>query len=169
MLDAMLYRLHVTGGARREGGLNLRLCDLDELRGLVRLDEKNGEVRWQPVPPSLVRDLMAFATSRGASNPEDAVFRFKDGRPMTDRRYDTWHKRVQRQLNWADEIGFDAHTLRHHAGSVVERLAGKAVAKAFLGHRSVSDVTDIYTAASQAEVAAAVAVMTGEPHPLAGD
>lgn len=166
-LDALLYRFHVGSGARREGALNLRLCDIDLRTSCLRLDEKGSKVRRQPVALSLVNDLRAFAEFRGATGPDDKVFRFKNGRTMTERRYDTWLRRVQCQLPWADAMGFDAHTLRHHAGSVIERIAGKAVAKRFLGHSSTADVTDSYTGASEAEVAAAVAIMTQEPHPLA--
>ena len=160
----MLYQFHIKTGARREGALNLRLCDLDDATARVRLDEKFGQIDWQPAPLSLIRDLRAIAIARGAKGDEDKVFR-KHGTPISARRYDSWLKRVQAGLPWADKIGVDAHTLRHHAGSVIERIAGKAVAHRFLRHTG-QDVTDIYTEATEAEVARAVALMTGEPHPL---
>jgi integrase len=56
--------------------------------------------------------------------------------------------------------------LRHTAITAVERHAGYAVAQAFAGHCAAS-VTGTYTRARIAEVAAAVAALTGEPHPLA--
>ena len=52
------------------------------------------------------------------------------------------------------------------ATSAVARVAGFAVAARFAGHTSGS-VTGTYTQADISEVAAAVALLTGEPHPLA--
>ena len=164
-LDTMLFRAHVTGGARRGGVMGLVLEDLDHSTATIRLHEKNDKVRRQPVPPSLLADLEAFARSRGATAPTDRVFRYRNGRPLTARRYDTWLQRVQAALPWADKRGFDSHTLRAHAGATIERLAGHAVSERFLRH-DANNVTAIYTEATEAEVAAAVAAMTGEPHPL---
>lgn len=164
-LDALLFRFHIISGARREGALNLRLRDLCDDTARVFLREKNQRHQWQPVSPSLVEDLRLFAMSRGATGHNDKVFRYRK-RPITGRRYDYWLDDVQEALPWADEIGFDAHTLRHHSGSVIERIAGRAVSQAFLRH-TPTVVTDGYTVASEAEVASAVARMTGEPHPLA--
>jgi hypothetical protein len=48
----------------------------------------------------------------------------------------------------------------------VDRIAGYAVAQAFLGHAPGS-ATGLYAKARIEEVAAAVAVLTGESHPLA--
>ena len=59
-----------------------------------------------------------------------------------------------------------AHVLRHTAITAVDRLAGYPIAQAFAGHAPPS-VTGRYLHASIAEVAAAVAVLTGEAHPLA--
>jgi integrase/recombinase XerC len=69
-------------------------------------------------------------------------------------------------LPWADRTPVSAHILRHTAITTVERHAGSAVAQAFAGHRAAS-VTRTYTRARIAEVAAAVAALTGEAHPLA--
>ncbi|MGH3371974.1 MAG: hypothetical protein ACRDPR_18470 [Nocardioidaceae bacterium] len=56
--------------------------------------------------------------------------------------------------------------LRHTAITNVARLAGYAIAQAFAGHTPPT-VTGRYIHATLAEVAAAVAVLTGEPHPIA--
>jgi len=42
-----------------------------------------------------------------------------------------------------------------------------AVARAFAGHRSAAETTTTYITAHEYEVARAVALYTGEPHPLA--
>ncbi|MGI9028377.1 MAG: hypothetical protein ACR2HP_00075 [Ilumatobacteraceae bacterium] len=59
-----------------------------------------------------------------------------------------------------------AHVLRHTAITNVARLAGYATAQAFAGHTPPT-VTGRYIHATLAEVAAVVAVLTGEPHPFA--
>ena len=53
-----------------------------------------------------------------------------------------------------------------HHFALVERVGGYEVARAFAGHAE-PDVTSHYAKASIEEVAAAVAHINGEPHPLA--
>jgi len=53
----------------------------------------------------------------------------------------------------------------HTAITAVGRLAGYPVAQAFAGHAPPS-VTGRYLHATLAEVAAAIAILTGEAHPL---
>jgi integrase/recombinase XerC len=165
-LDLLLVRFHLESGARREGAINLRLRDLDSRRSTVWLREKYGKGREQPVSPSLLAALAAHARSRGAVTPDDAVFRTKRGYPIRRKRYNTLFDRAQAALPWTERTPFTAHVLRHTAGTAVERLAGHAVAQAFLGH-APSSVTGHYARAHIEEVAAAVAALTGEPHPLA--
>ena len=62
------------------------------------------------------------------------------------------------------------HWIRHTTLTWVERNFGYAVARAYAGHTDASgDVgaTSTYVRASLSEVAAALAALTGEPHPLA--
>jgi site-specific recombinase XerD len=49
VLDALLLRRHTETAARRGGALGLRVMDLDANRSLVRLHEKGGTLRWQPI------------------------------------------------------------------------------------------------------------------------
>lgn len=115
--------------------------------------------------PSLIEALDAFASSRGAVADDDAVFRTKRRRPIVRKRYNTIFDKARAVLPWTKHTPATAHVLRHTAGTMVERLKGQAVAQAFLGHAPTS-VTGIYTRATIHEVAAAVAELTGEPHPL---
>ena len=58
----------------------------------------------------------------------------------------------------------------HHLGPRVERNFGYAVARAYAGHTdcgSEAGATSTYVRASLDEVAAALAALTGERHPLA--
>lgn len=61
------------------------------------------------------------------------------------------------------------HWLRHTTLTWVERHFGYAVARAYAGHTGRNDAgtTSTYVRADIDEVAAALAALTGEPHPLA--
>jgi integrase/recombinase XerC len=157
-LDLLIVRFHLESGARREGALNLRLRDLDGRRSTVWLREKFDIEREQPISPSLLRVLENHTSSRGAITGDDLVLRSRRGRAITRRRYNTVFDRARPCLPWAERTPVSAHILRHTAIT--------AVAQAFAGH-SAASVTGTYTRARIAEVAAAVAALTGEPHPLA--
>lgn len=165
-LDLLLVRFHLESGARREGALNLRLQDIDEGRATVWLREKFGAEREQPISPSLVRLLLRYASARGGVAADDAVFRSRQGQPISRRRYNTIFDRARTCLPWSDRTPVSAHVLRYTAISAIGRLAGYAVAQAFAGH-SPPSVTGLYLRARPSDVAAAVAVLTDEPHPLA--
>ncbi|MEV0431335.1 hypothetical protein [Micromonospora sp. NPDC050495] len=61
ILDALLLRLHTETACRRGGALALRLADLDTRHCLVRLTEKGGTLRWQPITPTLAERLLDHA------------------------------------------------------------------------------------------------------------
>jgi hypothetical protein len=63
---------------------------------------------------------------------------------------------------------FSAHWLRHTSTAAVELVAGYAVARKVAGHVG-GEVTTTYITASVSEVASAISVLTGEPHPLAAE
>jgi integrase/recombinase XerC len=165
-LDLLLVRFHLESGARREGALNLRVRDLDDRRATAWLREKFGAEREQPISPSLVRLLTRHADARGGVAADDAVFRTRHGEPITRRRYNTIFDRARPCLPWADRTPVSAHVLRYTAINAIGRLAGYAVAQAFAGHAPPS-VTGLYLRARLCDVAAAIAVLTDEPHPLA--
>lgn len=165
VLDELLFRFHAISAARREGALNLTLRRLDPERCTAILDEKDDTIREQPIPPSLCARLIEFAHERGATEPYDAVFRTAAGVPMTDRHYDSIHKRVQERYKWAAERKWDIHTLRVTIGARVERTFGHAVAEAYLGHTPKTP-TDDYVQATLEEVVEAMVHHSGEDHPL---
>ncbi len=165
-LDLLVLRFHLESGARRQGALNLRRIDLDPKRATVWLREKGDSEREQPVSPSLVALLEHHHDDRAPCDADGSVFRTRDGRPMSARRYDTVFARARSCLDWAARTPVSAHVLRHTAITAVGRLAGYPVAQAFAGHAPPS-VTGRYLHATLAEVAAAVANLTGERHPLA--
>lgn len=166
-LDALILRFHLETACRRGGALALRPQDLDRDQCLVFLREKGGSDRWQPVSPTLMRHLNDHATDRGAPF-SGQLLRYRHGRPITTRRYDYIWGRISESLPWVATQGVTAHWLRHTTLTWVERTFSYAVARAFAGHRGKSSgTTDTYVKSHLQEVAAALAVLTGEPHPLA--
>lgn len=165
-LDLLLIRFHLESGVRREGALSLRHCDIDSRRATVWLREKADSQREQPVSPSLVTLLERHATNRGDGDPDGLAFRTRSGRPVSTRHYDALFGRARTCLPWSERTPVSAHVLRHTAVTAVGRLAGYPVAQAFAGHAPPS-VTGRYLHASLTEIAAAIATLTGEPHPLA--
>ena len=130
------------------------------------LREKHGDQREQPASPALVGALDRLHRSR-TTGTDDRVFIDTGGAAITARHYDKLFGRARSVLDWDPRTPVSAHVLRHTAITNVARLAGYAVAQTFAGHTPPT-VTGRYIHATLAEVASAVAVLTGEPHPLAG-
>jgi integrase/recombinase XerC len=168
-LDTLILRLHTETACRRGGALALRPQDLDPDQCLVLLREKGETVRWQPVSPILMARLVEHGRDRHAP-PDGQLLRYADGRPITHRRYDHLWTRIGRQLPWVAIQGVSTHWIRHTILTWVERNFGYAVARVYAGHTdsgSEAGATSTYVRASLSEVAAALAALTGEPHPLA--
>jgi integrase/recombinase XerC len=173
-LDCLLLRLHIETACRRGGALALRRCDLDVEQCLIRLEEKGETVRWQPVSPTLMRYLVAHAHERGAHNPTDELLRYRNGNPITSRRYDHLWQRLGKHLPWVAAQQVSIHWLRHTTLTFVERNFSYAIARAYAGHTGKNDAgtTSTYVHAQIEEIARALAALVGEPHPLttgAGD
>jgi integrase/recombinase XerC len=169
-LDTLILRLRTETACRRGGALALRPGDLDPEQCLIQLREKGETVRWQPVSPTLMPALVMHAEERHA--PADGrLLRYRDGRPVTYRRYDGLWVRIGRHLPWVRTQQISTHWLRHTTLTWVERNFGFAIAHAYAGHTDGSGdtggATSTYVRATLAEVAAALAALTGEPHPLA--
>jgi integrase/recombinase XerC len=111
------------------------------------------------------------STARERHAPRDGqLLRYADGQPITSRRYDHLRTRIGNQLPWVRTQQISTHWIRHTTLTWVERNFGYAVARAYAGHAdsgSKAGVTATYVRASLSEVAAALAALTGEPHPLA--
>jgi site-specific recombinase XerC len=169
-LDALILRLHTETACRRAGALAIRPRDLDREQCLILLREKGETFRWQPVSPTLMAGLVQHAEERHAP-PDGQLLRYRDGRQITERRYDGLWVRIGRELPWVRTQGISTHWIRHTTLTWVERNFGFAVAHAYAGHtdgrgESVS-VTSTYVRATLAEVATALSALAGEPHPLA--
>lgn len=168
-LDTLLLRLHEETAGRRGGAIALGQQDLDSANCLLRLREKGHTVRWQPISPTLTRHLEAHTRERNTGDHSRLLF-YRDGRPLTSRRYDYLWARIGEHLPWVARQQITTHWLRHTTLTWVERRFGYAVARAYAGHSGRNDagVTTTYVRADLHEVANALAALTGEPHPLAG-
>ncbi|MFC5267208.1 tyrosine-type recombinase/integrase [Kribbella qitaiheensis] len=169
-LDALILRLHTETACRRGGALALTPADLDPDQCLVRLAEKGGTVRWQPVSPTLMAHLQHHARAREAPH-NGQLLRYTNGRPITRRRYDHLWTRIGKHLPWVATQQVSTHWLRHTTLTWVERNFGYATARAYAGHSGSTNAgtTATYVRASLPEIAAALAALTGEPHPLVDD
>ena len=167
-LDTLILRLHTETACRRGGALALTPADLDPEQCLIRLNEKGGTVRWQPVSPTLMAHLQHHAESRRAPT-NGQLLRYTTGRPITTRRYDHLWVRIGKALPWVATQQISTHWLRHTTLTWVERNFGYAIARAYAGHADNGNAgtTATYVRASISEVATALATLTGEPHPLA--
>jgi integrase len=170
-LDTLLIRLHTETACRRGGVLSLRPRDLDPDQCLIFLREKGGTSRWQPVSPTMMRHLLAHHEERGGGDRHGPLLRYRDGRPLTYRRYDSLWARIGQHLRWVHTQQISTHWLRHTTLTWVERTFGHAVAKAYAAHTDSDNAgaTGTYVRASVQEVAQALAALTGEEHPLSSD
>lgn len=167
-LDTLLLRLHTETAARRCGALRLRVEDVDTRWCLLRLREKGDSTRWQPASPLLIDALLRHIDERGEHSADSPVLRFRDGTPLTTRRYDQlWH-RLGEQLPWVAAQNITTHWQRHTTITWVERHFGFGIARAYAGHTDTSGAsTTTYIRGQLGEVATTLAALTGLPHPLA--
>jgi integrase len=171
-LDSLIIRLHTETACRRGGALALTAKDLDPEQCLIRLHEKGGTDRWQPVSPTLMTHLLAHAEIRGGLHSGERLLRYPDGTPITSRRYDHLWKRLGEHLPWVETQQVSTHWIRHTVLTWVERRFGFAVAQAYAGHDDSNrgaramGATGTYVRAGLPEVATALSALTGEPHPL---
>ncbi|GLY33794.1 site-specific integrase [Kineosporia sp. NBRC 101731] len=168
-LDSLILRLHLETACRRGGALALRPRDLDARQCLILLREKRETVRWQPVSPDLMAALQEHRDARGDGDDEGQLLRYRNQRPVTARRYDHLFERVGRYEPWVRTQQISIHWLRHTTLTWVERNFGYAIARGYAGHEGRSDAgsTATYVRADPTEIAAALAAMTGQAHPLA--
>jgi hypothetical protein len=117
--------------------------------------------------------LLAHAESRGGLDSGARLLRYATGKPITARRYDYLWNRLGEHLPWVKTQQVTAHWIRHTILTWVERRFGFAVAQAYAGHQDAArgaramSATGTYVRAGLPEVATALAVLTGESHPLA--
>ncbi|MET9031122.1 site-specific integrase [Nocardia sp. NPDC004168] len=168
-LDALIVRILIETACRRGGMLSLTIDDLNAHDCLLRLREKGGTTRWQPVSPTLMRKILQHIEARGGADATRHVLRYRDGRPVGVARLNNLFERIKKFLPWASSIGVSAHWIRHTTLTFVEREFGMAVSSAYAGHQDrpgPGPITLTYTKASLLDVVEALVALTGEAHPL---
>jgi integrase/recombinase XerC len=115
-----------------------------------------------------MRHLLLHGEEREKGSGEQ-LLRYRNGQPITARRYDHLWSRLGKHLPWVATQQASTHWLRHTTLTWVERNFGYAVARAYAGHTEKNDAgsTTTYIQADLHEVASALAALTQEPHPLA--
>lgn len=58
-------------------------------------------------------------------------------RPLSARHFDTLHRKIHTNLDWAGKEGWTVHWARHHAKAQVSQIAGPDAARKLLGHATV--------------------------------
>lgn len=167
-LDSWIYYYHLETGSRQEAGFGLKRLHIDVSRGLIYPPDKTskakaGQLREEDAIPArdeLIAGLLAFATSRGSTDPEDFVLLSKrrdptSGRhvPITRRRYNTIYKRMRKHTDWAEERNFGVHHLRGFVAGRIEDNFGRRYKMRYLRHEP-NGQTDRYGRASLDELAA---------------
>ncbi len=167
-LYTLLLRFHHETGARRGGGLTLRLMDLDYRRGMIELHEKGLTVREVPATEELLRSLIRHCLSRTSPDApgEQRIFRSKTGNPISRGTYGRVHDRWY-QSESLRNLGVTVHWLRHTAIAEYREIGGLSVSTAFAGHSLRNRTTnENYGGAQPADVIDAFERRSGEAHPL---
>ncbi|ATL69167.1 site-specific integrase [Nocardia terpenica] len=145
-LHSILFRLHLETACRRGGALALQPDDLNPLECLIRLREKGGTERWQPVSPTLMGELCHHRDQRipTGAMPQKArngrpisatanrrLLRYRNGHPITVGCYDALWGRIRAEIPTAAALHASTHWLRHTTLKWVERNFGVSIAKAY--------------------------------------
>ena len=133
-LDTHLLTFLRHTGCRRSGVLGLTRDAMDRSRGQVRLTEKYGHTRVLPLSRRIIEGLDDFALDRGAVAGHDAVFRYRNGNPLTRRRFNSLFDRVDRHTTFTEALDVSAHWIRHTTLADIAAASDMRVAAAFAGH-----------------------------------
>lgn len=124
------------------------------------------EQRRAGIPALAATDPLLYRTPVDEFD-EHGHFVHREARPITTSSVSNVRERIRKHLPWAEAFGLRWHDVRHTTGTMLDRIAGHSVAAYHLGHKTPADMTAIYTKASLAEDAAAIAILFGCEHPLA--
>ena len=158
-LDLLILAFARETACRREGIINLTVDDLHPAPS-ARLYEKFDERREVPLSIELDEALRTHAMKRGGA--AGSVFRYRNGDPVTDRRFDTLFQRIGDHLPWVRSLGISLHWIRYTTLTDVRIASGERVAAAYAGHSDdAGGVTAIYTRATFDELQAAHHLLFG--------
>lgn len=123
-LDCLLIRTCLETGARRGGLVGLTMDQVHSERQTIRLLEKNTKEREQPVSKGLLLALLEHNQTRGGG--VGSVFRYKNGSPLSNRRFDYIWSRVKEAPPFEGAEEISTHWLRHTAARLLERQPGSS-------------------------------------------
>lgn len=169
-LDALIRRLHIETACRRSSVLRLDIEDLERDDCLIRLYERGGAIRWQPISPTLMSRLLDHVRNRGGRNVTERVLRYHDGTPVALARYQYLVRRFRDELPWAEELQVNMDWIGHTTGEFVKNRFGRSAATLFKRGTPHVDGTQVHHRHDPrrlATVAEVLVALTGEPHPLA--
>jgi len=153
-LDLLILDFHRETAARQGGATSLRVTDLNHSRGSVLLREKGDTERETPCSRDVLARIQILWERRTPSEQDTTALRFRNGAPVTRRRYNTLFGKVQAELPWARRLLVSSHWIRHTTLTDVSRATNGRVAAAYAGHTSRS-TTDIYTTVTFEELVVA--------------
>ncbi|WP_218018194.1 hypothetical protein [Nocardia shimofusensis] len=122
-LDALIIRLHIETACRRQAVPKLALSDPNVSDCLIRLGKGHGGA----LAPHLRHADASVGRARrpaGWVGATDRVLRYRTGRSLGRRRYDTLTERIREHLSWAAALGVSTHWIRHTILTWVEREFG---------------------------------------------
>lgn len=83
--------------------------DLDPIQCVIRLREKGGTERWQPVSRTLTDALLHHHRTRGGAQDEQ-LLRYRNGQPVGYTHYDRMWQRLRRYIGHGGVVvGFTFH------------------------------------------------------------
>jgi integrase/recombinase XerC len=142
--DRLMLEMLYGAGLRRAELSGLRMGDIDEDRGLLRVMGKGGKVRMVPLGPWLIRLLRLYMEVRSSTHPgaADRVFLSNAGTPMTGSGV---YYVVRKHLSVLGNLEQRSpHVLRHaFATHLSEKGAPLNDIKTLLGHSSLA-ATQVY-------------------------
>lgn len=150
-LDLLILDFHRETAARQGGATSLRVTDINLDRGSVLLREKGDTERETPCSRDVLNRILTHWKKRSPSATDATALRYRNGSPVTRRRYNTLFGKVQDALPWARRLLVSSHWIRHTTLTDVSRATNGRVAAAYAGH-STRSTTDIYTAVTFEEL-----------------
>lgn len=172
-LDLLLVDTGIATSARVAALTKMKMNQLLPATQMIAVRDKGNIEIEMPVSAELLERLLEHAISRGGNrcdpthpdfDSEARVFYQRDGKPMSERRFDTLAGRWQRSLDWASAEQVAFHHLRHCISAQLS-VWGEQYKRRYLRH-SDKNVTDTYGRCPVENLAAALGELLGFEHPL---
>lgn len=162
----LLCDFYVETGARLNEAFALTMFKADLDDATVTIGQKNDEQQTVPISPTTLAAILDLAKRRGMTPADPWIFRNRRGQRAGKAQMERFWREVKDRLPFAAKMDAATHCFRKTTATMIERSFGVATSEAFLRHAYVP-ISVHYPRADIRDVAKALAVLTGEPHPLA--